>query len=184
MATNNAVNVNLNGQSGTGAFAGTVSPSFTTPALGTPSALVVTNATGDKLGTTTNDNAAALHVGEIVTSTVASGSGVSMANGTAMNVTSISLTAGDWDVEGNVGATISGACTTLVGWISTTSASAPDASAYAGPNQAGILDRTGFAVPYKRISIASTTTVYLSAVAVFTTGANTGYGSITARRAR
>lgn len=46
MATNNAVNTSLSGQSGTGAFAGNVSPSFTTPALGTPSSGVLTNCTG------------------------------------------------------------------------------------------------------------------------------------------
>lgn len=46
MATQNAVNTSLSGQSGTGAFAGNVSPSFTTPALGTPSSGVLTNCTG------------------------------------------------------------------------------------------------------------------------------------------
>lgn len=46
MATNNQVNVGLSGASGSGAFAGNVSPSFTTPALGTPSAGVLTNCTG------------------------------------------------------------------------------------------------------------------------------------------
>lgn len=46
MATNNAVNTSLSGQSGTGAFAGNVSPVFTTPALGTPSSGVLTNCTG------------------------------------------------------------------------------------------------------------------------------------------
>ena len=38
MATNNAVNTSLSGQSGTGSFAGTSSPSFTTPAIGAASA--------------------------------------------------------------------------------------------------------------------------------------------------
>lgn len=34
MATNNAVNTSLSGQSGTGSFAGTTSPTFVTPTLG------------------------------------------------------------------------------------------------------------------------------------------------------
>ena len=34
MATNNSVNVPLSGSSGTGAFAGTISPVFTTPNIG------------------------------------------------------------------------------------------------------------------------------------------------------
>ena len=56
MATVNAVGVSLAGQSGTGAFAGTVSPSFTTPALGTPSAVVLTNASGLPLNTGVTGN--------------------------------------------------------------------------------------------------------------------------------
>lgn len=46
MATNNAVNTTLSGQSGTVSFAGTTSPTFTTPILGTPSAGTLTNCTG------------------------------------------------------------------------------------------------------------------------------------------
>lgn len=38
MATNNALNTSLSGQSGTGAFAGTISPVFTTPSLNVASA--------------------------------------------------------------------------------------------------------------------------------------------------
>lgn len=45
MATNNAVNTSLSGQTGTGNFVGATSPTLVTPALGTPSALVLTNAT-------------------------------------------------------------------------------------------------------------------------------------------
>lgn len=46
MATNNQVNVGLSGASGTGSFAGTTSPTFVTPALGTPASGVLTNCTG------------------------------------------------------------------------------------------------------------------------------------------
>lgn len=46
MATINAVGVGLSGQSGTGAFAGTTSPTFVTPALGTPSSGNLSNCTG------------------------------------------------------------------------------------------------------------------------------------------
>lgn len=46
MATMNDVGVGLKGASGTGNFAGTTSPSFTTPALGTPSAGVLSSCTG------------------------------------------------------------------------------------------------------------------------------------------
>lgn len=45
MATNNAVNTSLSGQSGTGAFAGNVSPSFTTPTLGAATATSINKIT-------------------------------------------------------------------------------------------------------------------------------------------
>ena len=51
MATRNQVDVGLSGASGTGNFAGSVSPSFTTPALGTPTAGVLTSCTGLPVGT-------------------------------------------------------------------------------------------------------------------------------------
>ena len=43
MATQNTVNTTLSGQSGTGNFVGTTSPTFVTPALGTPSSGTLTN---------------------------------------------------------------------------------------------------------------------------------------------
>ena len=51
------------------------------------------------VGTTTNNNAAAGDVGQMITATVAAGAAVSISTGAAANVTSISLTAGDWDVS-------------------------------------------------------------------------------------
>jgi len=51
------------------------------------------------IGTTTNDNAAAGQVGEYVSSTITGGASVALTPGVATNITSISLTAGDWDVS-------------------------------------------------------------------------------------
>lgn len=45
MATNNAVNTNLSGQTGTGSFAGSTSPTFVTPILGTPASGNLANCT-------------------------------------------------------------------------------------------------------------------------------------------
>lgn len=49
MATNNAVNNSLNGQSGTGEFAGNDSPVFINPTLGTPASGNLSNCTGVSL---------------------------------------------------------------------------------------------------------------------------------------
>lgn len=46
MATRNAVDNTLSGQSGTGAFAGSTSPTFVTPTLGTPNSGNLINCTG------------------------------------------------------------------------------------------------------------------------------------------
>ena len=46
VTTNNAVNTTLLGQAGTGAFAGSISPTFTTPILGVPMSGTLTNCTG------------------------------------------------------------------------------------------------------------------------------------------
>jgi len=46
MTTNNQVDVGLSGSSGTGSFAGTTSPTFVTPILGTPTSGNLANCTG------------------------------------------------------------------------------------------------------------------------------------------
>ena len=185
MATNNALNISLSGQSGTGAIAGTVSPSFTTPALGTPSALVLTNATGDQLGVTNNSAAVAGHVGELIQSIRASGSPLSLTTNTAADVTSIALTAGDWDLYGNINIVAASVGASLyIGWISSVSASAPDASLYNGIATAGlVLSSTGIQVPFATLQLNGNTTVYLSALATFADTLSV-CGGLYARRVR
>lgn len=51
MATNNAVNTSLSGQTGTGSFVGSTSPTLVTPALGTPASGTLTNCTGLPIST-------------------------------------------------------------------------------------------------------------------------------------
>lgn len=138
-------------------------------------------------GTTTNDNAAAGKIGEYVSSLVASGSAVSLTDATAANITSISLTAGDWDVEGNINFIATTATvTSKIGGISSTSATLPTdgSEVYSGVQLTVATATDGVALPRKRISIASTTTVYLVGQASFSAGTVSAFGSITARRVR
>ncbi len=139
-------------------------------------------ATGGVKGTATNNSAAAGYLGELITSQINSGSGVSLSNATAANVTSISLTAGDWDVWGNVSILATGATTIFYGWSSNTSATLPNAALYS--DVAGSAGSIGFSIPSRRVSLSGTTTVYLSCRADFTTGTCSGSGGIFARRAR
>lgn len=150
-------------------------------------ALTATN----HVGTTTNDSAAAGSIGEYVESEIlVGGSLVSLTTGTPANVTSISLTAGDWDVWGNVGFSLNAATTltNIIGWVSATSATLP-----ANPNKGGqaylnLAFTTGggqlLGIPGRRFSLASTTTIYLSTQAAFGVNTCAAFGSIVARRVR
>lgn len=140
-------------------------------------------------GTTTNNNAAAGNVGEYISSVVAS-PGITLTNNIPANVTSISLTAGDWDVSGeawiNVGA---GGATQITAAITSTSATIP-----AGPAVGISRAQMMVAIPVStnqmmplsgtRVSIAATTTFYLVAFAAFPSGTTTAYGKMEARRRR
>lgn len=185
MATKNSTGNSLTGATGTGTFVGATSPTLVTPTLGAATATSVTfsPSTGGIVGTTTNNNAGSGYVGEYISSTIAA-PGNSITNSTQTNLTSISLPAGDWDVEGCGG--ILGANTSLslvIGSISTTSATQADFSlqAYISP-PTGIGAGAG-PVPSQRLSLSSTTTVYLVLYAVFTSTA-TMTGVLSARRVR
>lgn len=155
----------------------------------TPAPVATFAATGVAiLGTTTNDNAATGYVGEYVSSTVDSGSAVSLTTGTSANITSISLTAGDWDVTGI--ALFSPNAATTFTYLT---AGASTSSAVVFGNDAGAQVFNGFsapaihprfAIPVKRLSVASTQTVYLVAEAGFAVNTMSAYGRIEARRVR
>ena len=147
-------------------------------------AITFSPTTGGIVGTTTNDNAAAGKVGEYVTSNIAYASAVSLSNTTAKTMTSISLTAGDWDVGGNVIFNVGGTCTGCTAAISGTNNTLPtDASGWAQIQGAAVLS-PGFAVPTVRQSLSGTTTIYIIGYAAFSTSTVGVAGNIWARRVR
>jgi len=166
----------LTDETGTGAAVFGTSPTITTPNI---------------VGTSTNDNASAGSVGQVIESTLASGSATSLSTGTAKTITSISLTAGDWDVWGNIGF-IQAAGTTLSFiecGISTTDNTLPTSPNGGGYMTFSLTFAAGstsqvFPIGMTRISVASTTTVYLVGRAAFGVSTLTGYGYIGARRVR
>jgi hypothetical protein len=144
------------------------------------------------IGTTTNNSANAGSVGELITATIAT-AGTALTTATPANVIPtpfLSLTAGDWDVWGEVcflpAATTS--VTQMACGISSVSATLPAAGS--GLNQSTIAALVVGAIPQcydvvqRRVSIASTTPYYLTAQAAFTISTLTVFGTIYARRVR
>ena len=144
---------------------------------------------GPTVGVTTNSNAAAGQVGEYISAQVLSGVSISLTSTVNANITSISLTAGDWEIFGFVGF-LPGSTTNetqYVGGISTTSATAPaEGNRFVQSMAATVITGqvTEYAVPPIRLSLATTTTVYLVARAIFTVSTMGSFGAIRARRMR
>lgn len=127
-------------------------------------------------------------VGEFTESEVLVGAQVAVTTNTATDVTSISLTAGDWDVWGTViTSPNTGADTSFASsWISSSSASVPTVPNKGAYNFVYTSTTNAISLPtgMRRISLSSTTTVYLSTYITFTLSNMSAYGYIAARRAR
>ena len=143
------------------------------------------------VGTTTNNNTVAGNIGEYVESVfsnVAAG-----ATGVIIDATSISLTAGDWDVTLNILAsenTGSGTSTTWSTGISQTSGNsitglvlgsnyAASMSGFAGATNNGFNCIAAY-----RQSLSGTTTIYAKAVINYPSGTWGWFGRLSARRMR
>lgn len=152
--------------------------------------IIGTAAIGQIPGTATNDNAASGNVGEYITSTVLVGSAISVLNNTPTNIASISISGGDWNVCGSLAENPAG--TTVISqtlaWISVSSATipvAPNGGAEVIDSHAlGAGSGNVFTIGCAGISVASTTTVYLSTQQSFAVSTNSSYGFIGARRVR
>ena len=185
------------GVTGTGSMVLSASPTFTgtvNAAAFVASGTITPSQTSGIVGTTTNNDANAGSVGEFVSSTIAAGSAVSLPADTATNITSISLTAGDWDVWGIISYTgdVSTNVTKIRSSISSTTAglgttgttsraTMPFAGSGIAPFAGDVIDQS---VGPVRFSLPGTTTVYLVARASFNSGLCSGYGQILARRRR
>ena len=150
----------------------------------TATSTITPNSTAGIVGTTTNDSANAGSIGEYV---FASPVAITLSSGTPANVTSISLTAGDWDVTGNTYflVTATGPLTAAVSGVSTTTAALPAIPLYSQDSGLNVTNTLAWTViaPVQRVSIASSTPVFLVSQAVFT-GTVTAQGIIRARRVR
>ena len=144
---------------------------------------ITPNQTNGIVGTTTNNNANAGSVGEVITST---GSSVALTNATAANIASISLTAGDWDVWGSVGfvPTTVTSIALIAASISPTSATQVSIPNITLLNLPFTVGNQSIVAPTQRISLATTTTYFLVATINYAGGTEAATGTITARRRR
>ena len=174
MATNNGLNTSLSGQSGEGEFVGTDSPTIDAPYI---------------TGWDDGSSAVAGDVGEIISS-IYSGSGITITSPVPTNITSIDLTPGDWDVWGNVylavPATTLDFCNVGVGPTSATLPSEPNLYESLTTLGTPIVGVAYFSIPIPAccVTINSTTTYYLIAQGIYSSGTLTGTGRIIARRRR
>lgn len=137
---------------------------------------------GQAPGTATNDNAATGAVGEYVESTNSGAGSWGPASGVTGNITSITLTAGDWDVSFLFGAG-GGTFTGLTAWLSTASAST--AGRELGSNYAGVVGGTEqkIMLPNYRVKLSSTATYYLNGTVTYSSTPTYSY-RLSARRVR
>jgi len=153
---------------------------------------LTTQPVGQYSGTATNDNATAGNIGEYVESILLVGSAVSQTTSTPKTVTSISLTAGDWEVSGVVNWNIA-ASTSITQFVqslsTTTNALDLTDGRYTGQISGAFVPgaiSAGVAtsIPPCRFSLSTTTTIYLVSQPAFTAAALSAYGIIRARRMR
>lgn len=147
--------------------------------------------TGQYLGVSDGSSATAGNVGEFTSQTVAASSAVAvtLTTGTAANVTSIGLLAGDYDLTGVVGYIPGPGATqtAIITWISSVSATLPTA-----PNNGGyyqfigtLTAGAGNVAPAGnyRVTTATSGTYFLGTLSNFSSGCQ-AYGYISARRRR
>lgn len=143
---------------------------------------------GQLPGTTTNDSASSGNIGELISSSVARASPVSLTNTTPVNLTSIPLTAGDWDVM--LTPTFTGTSTVATVFrasLSTTTgteAATTPGAVVAVPGGTLASTDVGLGTISLRFSVSGPTTVFAVIRADFGSGAVSGWGLLQARRRR
>jgi len=140
------------------------------------------------VGTGTNDDANTGLVGEYRSNNLSSGSALSLTNNVAANVIGVSLTAGDWDVDGYLQVLLSVGSGNIQAWIGTTGSPVVPTDTGNGArtiytSSSATSNWMGSCGPF-RVSITTTTTVYLVAFTNFVSGTAAANGFIRARRVR
>ena len=153
-----------------------------------PGAFVPVVPAGPPMGVTDGSNAPAGAIGEVISNVRVVASALTLANTVAQNVCTITLTPGDWDVQGNAWFSIGTTATNIHAGINSVSATVPlDASlsvvrytenvALNGGGQMRTLSPC-------RVNVTAPTPYYLYGSVNFPSGTCTAYGALWARRMR
>jgi hypothetical protein len=141
-------------------------------------------------GTATNDDAAAGVIGERLVSDVVAASAVALTSGAWLDITTLTLTAGDWDVTADILFT-GNAATTVTAIQGSFSLFANNPNIIAGQYAAGWLAGQAGSLVYKpslrtgiRVSLSASATYHLVANATFLVNTCSAFGKISARRVR
>ena len=143
-------------------------------------------------GTVTNDNAQAGSLGEFTSSVVLSNVSVTLTTNTLATITTISLSAGDWEVSGWIAfnPAIGTSITNLYGEIVATGSLSIDSTNHPQFNLQtpafvpGLNKQMVSALSTHRVTVAVSATVYLQSSAIFTVAGLTTFGYIQAVRFR
>ena len=145
---------------------------------------ITPGSTNGIVGTITNDDANAGSIGQLIQND----QGGSLANGSATNVTSVSLTPGDWDVEGYINFTLTVGATSLNAAVSLNSNSLTPIYGISGmcvlKHSTGVIPVLTTSIGRVRVSLATTTTVFVVGRADFASGTCLAEATIQARRLR
>jgi len=159
----------------------------------TATSLTFSPTTGGIIGTTTNDNVSAGTVGELDSTVVLLGSAVSLLTLTPIDVVTLVLQPGDYDVWGEVWFDVNGATiissiqvgiNTTTATIATTPSENTSNTSFPVTLAAGVAPTMTLGQCRISVATATTTTVYLVVNATFTVSTLSGYGKILARRRR
>jgi hypothetical protein len=144
---------------------------------------------GSGIGVTDGSDAAPGHIGEFLSASVQPGSPLVATSNVVMNITTLTLPPGDWDLQGQVAtlASSGGHIQHMQMWMSPTSATVPTGFV-GGFHEVGGIATGGseqLVLPSGRMrqSLAAQTVIYLSTKVTFT-GSLSAYGFISARRVR
>lgn len=156
--------------------------------LGTDGAAVTNWVNGGQvLGDASGAAASSGRVGEVVFSEVLTASAISAASGSPVAIASLSLSAGDWNVWGAVGETVTASFVGQVIFAGVQPTASFGALSFSRPRTRLGIDHSGalevFA-PIARYLVSTTTPVFLVGQEQFTAGAVSLFGFIAARRMR